>query len=284
MKTGGLHHLKTKRLKMALGIPLYRAVGLLETLWLTVGECAWEFGDIGRFDDIEIAAAIEWEGEPGTLIQALIDSHFLDPHPRFRLVVHGWYEHCPGYVRKRIDRKWGGDPLEIKDLDSVLDASGSQRLPVGANGSHGENQDPNGRLTQPNPTQPNPTKREEDLVSSSNPEGLKDLCIWWNKLYQEHLVQSGVQVSKPNEGVRRGWKRVKNHPDQLAILRDRLPEVEDQIRQSSFCREPWFRLEKLLASRNRSGEFILNVLISGGYRGSNRGSGRLDFSGLQGDL
>jgi hypothetical protein len=59
MIAGTQNHLKAKRLMRKLGIPSYRAVGLLESIWLLCAECCDE-GNIGKFTDEEIAEEIGW--------------------------------------------------------------------------------------------------------------------------------------------------------------------------------------------------------------------------------
>lgn len=76
----------------ALDIPKYSAVGLLECLWhLTAKEAP--SGDIGKLDNEDIALQLDWRGDPDTLIDALIQSRWLDEHPTARLVIHDWAEH-----------------------------------------------------------------------------------------------------------------------------------------------------------------------------------------------
>lgn len=110
MKANTHHHLKTKRLQKALNRPLFQVVGILETLWLVTGECAWS-GGIGRFSDIEIEEAIEWDGPPGELVAALVACRWLDRDASdalgdmCRLVVHDWEDHVPDYLHKRIARE-----------------------------------------------------------------------------------------------------------------------------------------------------------------------------------
>ena len=59
MKRGTPDHPKTLRLARLLGIPQAAAVGILEMLWHFTGKYAVQ-GDIGRFQDGEIAQAAGW--------------------------------------------------------------------------------------------------------------------------------------------------------------------------------------------------------------------------------
>ena len=91
-KRGMPEHSKIRRLMRTLDIPKYSAVGLLECLWhLTAKEAP--SGDIGKLDNEDIALQVDWRGDPDTLINALIQSRWLDQHPIARLLIHDWAEH-----------------------------------------------------------------------------------------------------------------------------------------------------------------------------------------------
>ena len=90
-----------KRFARLLEIPIYAAVGLLESLWHATARYA-VLGDIGRLPDEEIAEAVGWD--PSTaerLVQAILDARWLERHtdPNVRLLIHDWAEHadnpCP---------------------------------------------------------------------------------------------------------------------------------------------------------------------------------------------
>ncbi len=104
MKAGTLNHIKTKRLKHRLKVPLWQAAGLLETLWQLATECADE-GDVGRYSDEEIAGYFEWEGEESELIDALVDSGWLERDDECRLRIHDWEEHAPNYIKDRLKKR-----------------------------------------------------------------------------------------------------------------------------------------------------------------------------------
>jgi len=104
MKAGTQNHIKTKRLKRLLKIPLYRAVGILETIWLLCADCCDE-GNIGKFSDEEIADYLEWDGDVSDLVRALSDSGWTDSDKNGRPVIHDWIDHCPEYIRDRIRKR-----------------------------------------------------------------------------------------------------------------------------------------------------------------------------------
>ena len=104
MKAGTQNHLKTKRLMRLLGLPLYRAVGILETLWLLCIDCCDE-GNVGKFSDDEIADYFGWEGKPSALVCGLAESGWLDQDEGERYVVHDWLEHAPEFIRERVRKR-----------------------------------------------------------------------------------------------------------------------------------------------------------------------------------
>lgn len=143
-----------------LGVPLYSAWGLMEGLWLFVGEYA-PTGAIGKFSNNSLAQAVQWDGKPDDFVDALVRSGFVDQPdccPDHRLVIHDWQDHVSDFVKKRLQRK--GLQLSV-----VCPENGGLFTPRG-----GQNP-PNFRPTEPNrtepktetesnPTQPNPTETE----------------------------------------------------------------------------------------------------------------------------
>jgi hypothetical protein len=99
-----------------LGIRRAHAVGHLELLFHFAAEFAPE-GDVGRFSDKRIAAALDWGGAPGKLVSALVESGWLDPHPTARLVVHGWAEHADHTTLQKLSRA-GKKPIQSNHEDA----------------------------------------------------------------------------------------------------------------------------------------------------------------------
>ena len=98
MKSGAMTSVKLMRLKRALGLTQYQAVGLLECLWHFTAHNTPD-GGIGRYTDDDIAAVLEWENAAAELIGALIESGWIDRHQDGSLWVHDWLEHCPTWVK-----------------------------------------------------------------------------------------------------------------------------------------------------------------------------------------
>ena len=93
---------------------------------------------------------------------------------------------------------------------------------------------------------------------------LGDWLRWWNALHEEGMVPTGVNEERPSEAVRKAWKRVQRIREIRELLAQRTA-LENRIRKSTFCREGWFRLEKLFGAKNRDGELIVRKLLEGGY-------------------
>ncbi len=118
------------------------------------------------------------------------------------------------------------------------------------------------------------TRQEGMSADADDPESgngqLREWLGWWNGLQSDGMVSSRVNEERPSEAVRMAWKRSQRSREIRELLAQRLA-LEDRIRKSVFCREGWFRLEKLLGAKNRDHELIVRKLLDGGYQDS-RGS------------
>ena len=111
---------KFAALQTVLGLARYEAVGVLESIWIMT-RTSLPQGNIGLYSNIRIAASIGWTGDPDALIDGLVETGWLDLHPEHRLVVHGWAEHAPQYLKRRLNRK---------GLDFISDNLTSHDYPV----------------------------------------------------------------------------------------------------------------------------------------------------------
>lgn len=64
-------------------------------------------GDVGRLEDVVIADALRWPGEPARIIAILCDCGIIDRDPEHRLVIRDWDRQAPSGIRKNI-RRYGG--------------------------------------------------------------------------------------------------------------------------------------------------------------------------------
>lgn len=169
MKAGTQNHLKTKRLKRLLKIPLYRAVGILETLWLLCVDCCDE-GNIGKFTDDEIADYLEWEGSPSELVRALSDSGWTDLDSHGRPVIHDWLEHCPEFIRDRVRKRIARHSKDCNDHSSRCKTTTYAPPESDKTGQDRTNTGPDRDLTvyvNSIPTQPIPTQPIQEVGAAT---------------------------------------------------------------------------------------------------------------------
>lgn len=81
MKHSAPTSVKFAKLKRCLILTHWQCVGLLESIWLFAQTNAIA-GDIGRYSDEDIAAAIEWQGDPTELVRHLVECGWPDRVPQ----------------------------------------------------------------------------------------------------------------------------------------------------------------------------------------------------------
>ncbi len=96
---------------MLLGCGRGEALGYLEALWHFAGRFT-PAGNLGKYSNTAIEGWIEWRGEPGALIAAMLESHWIDLNETHRLVVHDWPEWADDTTQTHLARKittfWDG--------------------------------------------------------------------------------------------------------------------------------------------------------------------------------
>jgi len=110
-------HRKRKRFKLVLGDA--GATDYLIDLWLTAAEDRPD-GILAEWDEIDIALSCGWEGEPKKLIDALVETKWLDVLEDGTYALHDWSTHnayaadakarseaARGAAKARWDRKLG---------------------------------------------------------------------------------------------------------------------------------------------------------------------------------
>jgi hypothetical protein len=98
-----LDHPKFADLKSRLGCPRHVALGCLEAIWHFTSRFTPQ-GNIGKYPDVAIEDWLEWKGEPGALIAALVGSGWLDTDEQYRLVVHDWADYADELVHTTLAR------------------------------------------------------------------------------------------------------------------------------------------------------------------------------------
>jgi hypothetical protein len=147
--------MKFRKLQRRLGVPKVIVVGTLELLWLATQKNA-KRGDIGRFTNEEIAIECEWELDPDELIEALVETGWLDRSKEHRLTVHDWPQHAPRYIHAWVKSQNTtfavGDGIETTvgtveaTVVSTVEATSEGGIP---------------NQTKPNKTQPNQTAADK---------------------------------------------------------------------------------------------------------------------------
>ncbi|HEY4260720.1 MAG TPA: hypothetical protein VGM98_11195 [Schlesneria sp.] len=227
MKIGTLSHIKTKRLKRRLGLPMYQVAGILETLWHLAIESADE-GDIGKFSNDDIAMGLEWDGDADALISALIDSGFVDEDPERRLVIHDWLDHAPEYVRERLRKREARH--RKKESQPVREVPGQQRTMPGhvppLSGTVPQvsaEVPPSSEVVpsipchiKPNPTNPNQTSSPTSPQSAQQPvrSSTGEPATW----AEVGEAMKSLKISRREQTMKAGQKHGFNPAQVLAII------------------------------------------------------------------
>lgn len=96
-------HPKFAELKAILNQPKGSALGWLEAMWHFAGRFTPQ-GNIGKYSDVAIEAWVEWNGKPGELIAALVESKWIDVDSVHRLLVHDWAQHSDKATKNSLMR------------------------------------------------------------------------------------------------------------------------------------------------------------------------------------
>jgi len=237
-------HPKFLDLRSILGRPKYAVLGCLEALWNFTAEYTPR-GDIGRFSDRQLETAIEWDGEPGELIRALVEVRFLDVDPEHRLVIHDWADYAPDYVKKRIKRQ-GLDFVIAKPhilsatVQTTADNGGQRRttadnggkcLPMSAYRTEPNQTEPNRTPPLPPIGEPTPVEIATDAIAEAHPKGVS------KTLLAQAITE---QIRGPNEPATLATLR-KNTLAWCQVWRDdpkHAPELLRWMRSGGWLKPP----------------------------------------------
>jgi hypothetical protein len=204
-------HPKFAALKAKLSLSKFEGMGLLETLWHFTGRYAPR-GDIGRFPDEQIEAWLEWKAKPGAAIAALIDTGWIDHHPKYRLVIHDWHEHADNTTKKQVSRRAKTQLDKGLSVDWVF--VGLEGLPLRMSGHRPDMSSTNGNVSRPPAPAPAPAPAPEPNTPSTTSRGKRAAE---KRGTQAPEVPGGEEVANPTPASRNG------HP--LASEASRIADV-----------------------------------------------------------
>lgn len=165
------NHPKTLKLSRLLNVPRVTAVGHLHFLWWWALDYAQD-GDLSKFDELDVAVAADWQGEPSVFWSSLIRAGFVDEDG----CIHDWHEYAGRLIERRAAdaaRKRSARTGDVQRTSSGHPADGA-----------GNPEDGVRNRTVPNRTEPNRTKtppkspsRGTVNASSSAPENVRVLTV-----------------------------------------------------------------------------------------------------------
>ncbi|MCU1328405.1 MAG: hypothetical protein JWN34_3775 [Bryobacterales bacterium] len=96
-------HPKFSHLKSLLGTTKGATIGYLECVWHFAGRFTPQ-GNIGKYTDLAIESWVEWDGAAGELVEAMIESGWLDRDGKHGLLVHDWATHADKATKQALTR------------------------------------------------------------------------------------------------------------------------------------------------------------------------------------
>src|SRR5450756_721621 len=97
-------HPKFFRLKGLLRLNKSCALGYLEAMWHFCGKYTPQ-GNLGKYDDVDIEAWLEWDGDEGALIAAFVKAGWVGTDETHRLIVHDWSQYADETVHTDLARR-----------------------------------------------------------------------------------------------------------------------------------------------------------------------------------
>ncbi len=212
----------------------------MESLWHWTAKYA-QCGDIGKYEDADIAEACFWEGAPDALLSALVHSTWIDTSEtceNCRLFVHDWHEHADDSVHLFLARHGltfanGVSPstsrLSKTERESIKDRSAHKRTKSALKCS----------LPSPSPS-PSPTK--EISLGNGNPtieeikllfskSGGTDLQAekFWNFYDSKGWLVGKSKMKRPGSAVA-GW--IIRDKENAKAIKDDPPSDDDLLREA----------------------------------------------------
>lgn len=159
-------HPKFARLKSFLKLNKACTLGYLEAVWHFCGKFT-PHGNIGKYSAAEIEEWVEWDGEEGALIAAMVKAKWIDDDPDHGLIVHDWHKHADDAAKLAVKRSGVGFivPTVSQHVGTSRDMSG---LPGSGSGSGAE--PVSGSGAEPGAVPPEATPQDEPPVVLEQPQ------------------------------------------------------------------------------------------------------------------
>ncbi len=186
MKHNTINLVKFKTLSRLLGMRMYETVGVLESLWIFTLHNARD-GNLSRFSALELAAWIDFDGDPDALIEALVQTGWLDRSEAGELWIHDWQEHAPNWLKGVAARQPGPPPS--------TEPSAAPSPPPSSEPSAAPGVEP--APLPPNQTKPNPTKQNHrhPQTPSGQDGGGGGLLDTWDRIEQQLAELKVIRIA-----------------------------------------------------------------------------------------
>ena len=161
-----IQHPKVKRLARMLNISKFDAMGRLFAFWSWALDYA-DNGNLSRFDASDIAEAMEWEGDPQSLVTAMIDcgpggsSGFIERRDG-GLFVHDWEGYMGRLISMREKNRERQERYRERKSGSVTSPSRNHNVTV-TSPLHNDNV-----TGLPNQTQQNQTQQNQENKNTNS--------------------------------------------------------------------------------------------------------------------
>lgn len=160
-------HPKTKKLARLLGVSLPAAVGHLHYLWWWALDFAQD-GDLSRYDAYDIKDATHWDGDEDKMLEALIDTGYIDVYEDGTFHLHDWTE----YAGKLLERRAKDRARKREAADTAKKSETFRRKSDGTDAEIGKTRTDSFVTNQPTnqPTNLNqPTNQPEEVAEATQP-------------------------------------------------------------------------------------------------------------------
>ena len=221
---------KTIRLARRLKIEVPHAIGCLHCLWWWAISYAQD-GTLYRYENLDIAYAMLWKGDPDELIEALKAERFLDVDEQ-GLVIHDWWDYAGKLLEKRRS-----DSERKKNYAAASATAPRNGRGISAETSRtadGTETGQNGNSTVPYSTVHNntvkDTLREPDEETPTADPPKRQTAV--QRRFEEFWEIYPNKKSK--QDAVKAWGKIK--PDEALFVRI-MNAVREQLQSEEWCKE-----------------------------------------------